>query len=65
MADNNTPTASVVLDHGEWVTVPRSEDGYLDLVVPVPGGLADGTDAVALHCSPEQAAAIALGLLGG
>ena len=65
MPDNNTSTATVVLNHGEWVTVRPSEDGYLDLVVPVAGGLADGTDAVALHCSPEQAAAIAWGLLRG
>lgn len=54
-----------MLDHGEWVTVHRSEDGYFDVVVPVPDRLADGTDAVALHFSPDQTAAIAWALLGG
>ena len=55
---------SVVLHGGEWLNVTRSRDGYLDLAVPVPGGLPDGTNGFHLHCSPEQAAALAGGLLG-
>jgi hypothetical protein len=55
---------SVVLHGGEWLHVARSGDGYLDLAVPVPGGLPDGTHGINLHCSPEQAAALAGGLLG-
>ena len=56
--------ASVVLHGGEWLLVTRSGDGYLDLAVPVPGGLPDGADGFNLHCSPEQAAVLAGGLLG-
>ena len=56
--------ASVVLHGGEWVHVIRSRDGYIDLGIPVPGGLSDGSNGVDLHCSPAQAAALAGGLLG-
>lgn len=59
MSSSDACLATVVLDHEEWVTVWRNEDGSLGVTVFI-----DGTAGFTLRCSPEHAAILAGGLLG-